>query len=485
MEAEDHFVLRADLPGLAEDDVAIEIAGQHPDDHRSREAEHEEQASAAGTAWSAAYGSFSRSLTLPEGVNADSGRRPGSTSGVLEVRIPKPEERKPRRIAIGGHGRRRLPGAIEGTASEKEYQSSTAVACRRTSRSTPATGQPARAFFVLRARRGQDAGVRAARLHRDGQVAAGRRGGGARLRDGARQHLPPLHPAGPRARPADGRPARVHGLGRRDHHGLGRLPGVLDGPRVGRRGGQAPRAERREASHGGVLSIEEEGVRFRSYLDGAERFMGPETSMEIQAALGSDVALAFDECTPFHVSRDYTARSTERTHRWLDRCIAWHERNAPDWQLFFGIVQGGVYEDLRRESAERVSAAAVDGVAIGGSLGHDKDEMRAVVDMTARAAARAAAAAPARHRRRGRPRARDRGGNRPVRLRDPDSAGAPRDGARARPGRRWRLDLVKAVHARQPRADRGRLPLPGVHPAHARLHPLPGPGARADRACAC
>jgi len=141
--------------------------------------------------------------------------------------------------------------------------------------------------------------------------------------------------------------------------------------------------ERREASHGGVVAIDEEGVRFRSYLDGAERFMGPETSMEIQAALGSDVALAFDECTPFHVSRDYTARSTERTHRWLDRCIAWHERNAPDWQLFFGIVQGGVHEDLRRESAERVGSAAIDGVAIGGSLGQDKDEMRAVVELTA------------------------------------------------------------------------------------------------------
>jgi queuine tRNA-ribosyltransferase len=141
--------------------------------------------------------------------------------------------------------------------------------------------------------------------------------------------------------------------------------------------------ERREASHGGVIAIEEEGVRFRSYLDGSERFMGPETSMEIQARLGSDVALAFDECTPFHVSRDYTARSTERTHRWLDRCLAWHEGNAPDRQLFFGIVQGGVYEDLRRESAERVTAAAIDGVAIGGSLGQDKDEMRAVVDLTA------------------------------------------------------------------------------------------------------
>jgi queuine tRNA-ribosyltransferase len=140
--------------------------------------------------------------------------------------------------------------------------------------------------------------------------------------------------------------------------------------------------ERREASQGGVIAIEEEGVRFRSYLDGGERFMGPETSMEIQAALGSDIALAFDECTPFNVSRDYTARSTARTHRWLDRCVAWHERNAPERQLFFGIVQGGIYEDLRRESAERVVAAAIDGVAIGGSLGQGKDEMRAVVDLT-------------------------------------------------------------------------------------------------------
>jgi queuine tRNA-ribosyltransferase len=140
--------------------------------------------------------------------------------------------------------------------------------------------------------------------------------------------------------------------------------------------------ERRDPSHGGVISIEEEGVRFRSYLDGSEKFMGPETSMEIQAALGSDVALAFDECTPFHVTRDYTARSTERTHRWLDRCIAWQREHAPDWQLFFGIVQGGVYEDLRRESAEYVTSADIDGVAIGGSLGQGKDEMRAVVELT-------------------------------------------------------------------------------------------------------
>jgi queuine tRNA-ribosyltransferase len=140
----------------------------------------------------------------------------------------------------------------------------------------------------------------------------------------------------------------------------------------------------RGQSQSRVLAIEEEGVRFRSYLDGSERFMGPETSMEVQAALGSDVALAFDECTPFHVEREYTARSMDRTHRWLDRCVDWHAQHAPAGQLLFGIVQGGVYEDLRAESAGYVAAAPLDGVAIGGSLGQGKDEMREVVGWSLR-----------------------------------------------------------------------------------------------------
>src|SRR5919198_3146812 len=138
----------------------------------------------------------------------------------------------------------------------------------------------------------------------------------------------------------------------------------------------------RQPGQGTVLDIGEDGVRFRSYLDGSERFLGPEKSMAVQTALGSDVALTFDECTPYHADRDYTARSTERTHRWLDRCIAWHEDAGPRGQAVFGIVQGGVHEDLRRASAERVSAAGVDGLAIGGTLGRDKDEMRGVVAMT-------------------------------------------------------------------------------------------------------
>jgi queuine tRNA-ribosyltransferase len=143
------------------------------------------------------------------------------------------------------------------------------------------------------------------------------------------------------------------------------------------------KGRKRDASgEGAVLDISERGVRFRSYVDGAERFMGPEESMSVQAALGSDIALAFDECTPYHADREYTARSTQRTHRWLERCVAWHEVEGPARQALFGIVQGGVHEDLRRESAEAVSAASVDGLSIGGTLGRSKPEMYGVLDLT-------------------------------------------------------------------------------------------------------
>ena len=167
-----------------------------------------------------------------------------------------------------------------------------------------------------------------------------------------------------------------------------------------------------------ILAIEEEGVRFRSYVDGRERFLSPEGSMAVQAALRSDIALVFDECTPFHVDRSYTERSTERTHRWLERCLRWHaehaertaqaerigqgertgqagraehggpaggaERGAPAGQLVYGIVQGGVYEDLRRASTRAVAAAGCDGIAIGGSLGACKEQMYEVVGYATR-----------------------------------------------------------------------------------------------------
>jgi queuine tRNA-ribosyltransferase len=133
---------------------------------------------------------------------------------------------------------------------------------------------------------------------------------------------------------------------------------------------------------GAKVEISEEGVAFQSLLDGSSRFLGPEESMGIQAALGSDIALAFDECTPAHADRDYTARSTERTLRWLDRCLDWHGRVGPSDQAVFGIVQGGVHEDLRRESAETTTATGIDGIAIGGTLGREKEEMHGVLGFT-------------------------------------------------------------------------------------------------------
>jgi queuine tRNA-ribosyltransferase len=133
---------------------------------------------------------------------------------------------------------------------------------------------------------------------------------------------------------------------------------------------------------GAILSIAEEGVRFRSYVDGRERFISPEVSMSVQAALGSDIALVFDECTPFHVSREYTERSMERTHRWLERCLRWHAGSGPPGQVVYGIVQGGVDQDLRRVSAAVVAGSGCDGIAIGGSLGQEKAQMHEVVSWT-------------------------------------------------------------------------------------------------------
>src|SRR3954464_10558269 len=143
--------------------------------------------------------------------------------------------------------------------------------------------------------------------------------------------------------------------------------------------GRTPNGPSRQ---GRVLAIEEEGVRYRSYLDGSPRFLGPETSMAIQANLGSDLALVFDECTPFPASRDYTARSTERTHRWLRRCLDWHAEHGPAHQLVYGIVQGGAFPDLRVDAARAGAAAGCGGIAIGGSLGADKEQIYEVVEWT-------------------------------------------------------------------------------------------------------
>jgi queuine tRNA-ribosyltransferase len=144
------------------------------------------------------------------------------------------------------------------------------------------------------------------------------------------------------------------------------------------------KGRRGSGAEGAILAIEEQGVRFRSYIDGAECFLSPEASMVVQAQLHSDIVLAFDECTPFHADRDYTARSTERTHRWLQRCVRWRAEHERPESLFYGIVQGGIHEDLRISSVAAVVASGCEGVAIGGTLGQDKPQMYEVVGWSVR-----------------------------------------------------------------------------------------------------
>lgn len=128
-----------------------------------------------------------------------------------------------------------------------------------------------------------------------------------------------------------------------------------------------------------LRKITDEGVAFKSHLDGSEHFFSPERSIEVQHALGSDIIMAFDECPPYPCSWTDTRSATERTHRWLDRCVRYHDDQGSR-QLLFGIAQGGTYEDLRRESAERVSSLGTPGVAVGGvSVGEPPDLMLAAV----------------------------------------------------------------------------------------------------------
>ena len=209
---------------------------------------------------------------------------------------------------------------------------------------------------------------------------------------------------------------------------------------------------------GAILAIEEEGVRFRSYVDGRDRFLSPETAMSVQAALGSDIALVLDECTPFHVSREYTARSIARTHRWLERCLRWHAEHGPAGQVVYGIVQGGVEQDLRLESAATVAAGGSDGIAIGGSLGRDKAQMHEVVSWSTAALARDAPARP-RHLL-GIGDIDDLIAGVELGIDTFDCALPTRLGRHGvalvpDPGARWRVDLVKGVwrHSREPILD--------------------------------
>jgi queuine tRNA-ribosyltransferase len=150
-----------------------------------------------------------------------------------------------------------------------------------------------------------------------------------------------------------------------------------------------------------LRKITEEGVEFQNHIDGARAFISPEVAMEIQLLLGSDIAMALDECVPYPCEYDYAAQSAEMTTRWAKRCKEWKEENAErptsnaqrpieesiNYQpstmnsLLFGIVQGGTFEDLRKQSAQAIVDLDFNGYAIGGvSVGEPENEMMRAVE---------------------------------------------------------------------------------------------------------
>lgn len=134
-------------------------------------------------------------------------------------------------------------------------------------------------------------------------------------------------------------------------------------------------------SLGDLRKITEEGVTFRSHLDGSKHFISPEKAIEIENALGADIIMAFDECAPYPADRDYVKNSLERTTRWLERCVNAHKK--PELQGLFGIVQGGMYKDLREQSVKEILQYDLPGYAIGGlSVGEPKELMYEVLDYT-------------------------------------------------------------------------------------------------------
>ncbi len=127
--------------------------------------------------------------------------------------------------------------------------------------------------------------------------------------------------------------------------------------------------------------IVEEGVHFRSHIDGSKQFLTPEKSMQIQEDLGADIIMAFDECIPYPADKSYAKRSSDRTVRWLERCIA--SRTTEATQALFGIVQGGMYPDLRRQSIKDITAFDLPGYGIGGlSVGEPAENFYKMVEET-------------------------------------------------------------------------------------------------------
>ena len=133
------------------------------------------------------------------------------------------------------------------------------------------------------------------------------------------------------------------------------------------------------------IKIKEYGVTFKSHIDGSKHFFSPENAVEIQRKIGGDIIMAFDECTPFPCEYEYAKNSMKMTHRWLDRCIEYDHKTPFDYdyqQFLFPIVQGSVYKDLRKQSADYIASKDAPGNAIGGlSVGEPAEEMYAMTEV--------------------------------------------------------------------------------------------------------
>lgn len=166
---------------------------------------------------------------------------------------------------------------------------------------------------------------------------------------------------------------QIFSLGAAKEHGVGKIAPIF--PENSDRGGH-PRPKRARP----LVSIDEAGAMFTSYLDGSRRCFTPEKVIEIQLKLGADIILVLDECTsPLH-DYVYTRTAMERTHRWAERALKVFHETPDNLQALFGIVQGGAYKELREESAAFISDLNFDGYALGGSLGRSKEDMHRVLE---------------------------------------------------------------------------------------------------------
>ena len=391
VERGDEYVLRADLPGVSQEDVRIEIVDELLTISGERKSDHHESTDRF-IRLERAFGAFSRSADPAEGRRrrdrhrAVRRRRP-------ELRVPKPE-RSSRAASRSSVGDRAVPpssrtSSVERTPTLRAWRSrSTRAAARRApGRCDSPTARSARRPSCRWRPRASSATLEPRDVRALGfDMVLG-------------QHVPPVPHA--RATSASRDFGGLHEFMRwdaADHHGLRRLPGLLDGPRQRRRRDQGPRVRAAPTAQGKILA-HRGGGRALPLLPRrlASSSWAPRPRWRSRPRSGSDIALVFDECTPFHVTRDYTARSTERTHRWLDRCldVARRARAGRPGRLRHrpGRRRTRTCGARRRRRSPR---ARTGGIAIGGSLGADKPQMYEVVELGDRRAARGAAAPPAR-----------------------------------------------------------------------------------------